>query len=289
MRPVWETLNHTSMVPSRPRWLLLAVVAALLLCSWAPAAVHAAAELVPTNATTAAAADPHAGDHHAGEAAHVEPAAAKAAEAAAPSSFTSAAAAAADDPHAADTHAGEAHAADAHAGEAHAEYALEGEAHTAEEHAAEVAAAGTEAGDSHAGHSHGVSLNSYCEPSCCAAGRVGDGGADSSAWTCEPLHLYNKPCRNHPTLAHSLSPPSSHHPLSSRQTGEALANGEDPCAAAELTDYNLGLHIGSIFILLGVSMAGSLLPVLLHISSRSSAVLAGVKMGTYFGEARVCL
>ena len=65
--------------------------------------------------------------------------------------------------------------------------------------------------------------------------------------------------------------------------------GEDPCAYVALTDYNLGLHIGSVFILLGVSLAGAMLPVVLHISSRSSAVLAAVKMGTYFGAPRACL
>lgn len=51
----------------------------------------------------------------------------------------------------------------------------------------------------------------------------------------------------------------------------------------ELENYNLGMHIGSVFILLGVSLAGALLPVLLHISSKSSIVLTCVKMGTYFG------
>ena len=50
-----------------------------------------------------------------------------------------------------------------------------------------------------------------------------------------------------------------------------------------LQDYNLGLHIGSVFILLGVSAAGALLPVALHISSKSSTVLAIVKLGTFFG------
>lgn len=63
----------------------------------------------------------------------------------------------------------------------------------------------------------------------------------------------------------------------------ALAEGIDPCAAVELENYNLGMHIGSVFILLGVSLAGALLPVLLHISSKSSIVLTCVKMGTYFG------
>ena len=42
-------------------------------------------------------------------------------------------------------------------------------------------------------------------------------------------------------------------------------------------DYSLPLHIASVFILLGVSLAGSLLPILLHITSKHKAVLAAIK------------
>jgi zinc transporter 1/2/3 len=55
------------------------------------------------------------------------------------------------------------------------------------------------------------------------------------------------------------------------------------CSAEALTGYSLGMHIGSVFILLGVSVAGSLLPLALHVSSKSSLVLTAVKLGTYFG------
>lgn len=82
------------------------------------------------------------------------------------------------------------------------------------------------------------------------------------------------------------SSPLRHPPPPSLPAGAALAEGIDPCAAVELENYNLGLHIGSVFILLGVSLAGAMLPVLLHISSKSSIVLTCVKMGTYFGACR---
>lgn len=79
------------------------------------------------------------------------------------------------------------------------------------------------------------------------------------------------------------SPPHPCIPPPTPPAGAALAAGEDPCAAVELQDYNLGLHIGSVFILLGVSLAGAWLPVALHISSKSSTVTNCVKLGTYFG------
>lgn len=67
------------------------------------------------------------------------------------------------------------------------------------------------------------------------------------------------------------------------ELGSVEAARAEVCSKAALEGYNLGLHIGSIFILLGVSAAGAFLPVILHISSKSSFVLAAVKMGTFFG------
>ncbi|KAL4853107.1 40S ribosomal protein S16 [Chlorella vulgaris] len=67
------------------------------------------------------------------------------------------------------------------------------------------------------------------------------------------------------------------------ELGSVQAAKADVCARQASEDYNLGLHIGAVFILLAVSAAGALLPVLLHISSKSSAVLAAIKLGTYFG------
>jgi hypothetical protein len=52
---------------------------------------------------------------------------------------------------------------------------------------------------------------------------------------------------------------------------------EDPCAQDGLEDYNLGLHIGAVFILLGVSLFGSLLPVMLGSKTHNSAVVTSVK------------
>ena len=68
------------------------------------------------------------------------------------------------------------------------------------------------------------------------------------------------------------------------ELGSVEAAKEAVCSQVALEDYNLGLHIGAVFILLGVSAAGALLPVALHISSRSSTVLAVIKLGTFFGE-----
>ena len=68
------------------------------------------------------------------------------------------------------------------------------------------------------------------------------------------------------------------------ELGSVDAARAEVCSQAALEDYDLGLHIGAIFILLGVSAAGALLPVALHISSKSSRVLACIKMGTFFGE-----
>jgi hypothetical protein len=64
---------------------------------------------------------------------------------------------------------------------------------------------------------------------------------------------------------------------------EVLAGDDDPCAQEELRYYNMGLHIGSVFILLGVSLLGSLAPVALHISSTSKNTTTAIRLGTYFG------
>lgn len=45
----------------------------------------------------------------------------------------------------------------------------------------------------------------------------------------------------------------------------------------------MGLHIGSVFILLAVSLLGAFIPVLLHISSDHSVIITIVKLGTFFG------
>lgn len=40
---------------------------------------------------------------------------------------------------------------------------------------------------------------------------------------------------------------------------------EEGCDFEALTDYNMGLHIGSVFILLGVSLLGAFGPTLLKV------------------------
>lgn len=64
---------------------------------------------------------------------------------------------------------------------------------------------------------------------------------------------------------------------------DSLGEGEDPCAKTQLEDYNLGLHIGSVFILLGVSLLGSFLPVVLRITSQHTFTQTFIKLGTFFG------
>lgn len=59
--------------------------------------------------------------------------------------------------------------------------------------------------------------------------------------------------------------------------GEVEEELEDPCAAESLDDYNLGLHIGSVFILLGVSLLGSMLPVILGHKSSNPTIVTLVK------------
>lgn len=52
----------------------------------------------------------------------------------------------------------------------------------------------------------------------------------------------------------------------------------------------MGLHIGSVFILLAVSLAGSLAPVALRLcSTQSTCVSTAIKLGTFFGAPSLCL
>ncbi|KAL4452479.1 hypothetical protein ABPG75_008141 [Micractinium tetrahymenae] len=67
------------------------------------------------------------------------------------------------------------------------------------------------------------------------------------------------------------------------ELGSVDAARDELCNTVANDGYNLGLHIGAVFILLAVSALGAVLPVVLHISSKSSFVLAVVKMGTFFG------
>lgn len=62
------------------------------------------------------------------------------------------------------------------------------------------------------------------------------------------------------------------------------SSGEDPCAAEPLEAYDLPLHIASIFILLAVSLLGSLGPLAVRMSSRHPAVAAAIRLGSFFGE-----
>ena len=55
------------------------------------------------------------------------------------------------------------------------------------------------------------------------------------------------------------------------------SSSADDCEFAGLEDYNLGLHIGAVFILLAVSLLGSLIPVALHIGRHRSAITTAVK------------
>ncbi|EFN50937.1 hypothetical protein CHLNCDRAFT_141589 [Chlorella variabilis] len=58
----------------------------------------------------------------------------------------------------------------------------------------------------------------------------------------------------------------------------------DPCAGpGAQQDYDLPLHLAAVVVLLGVSLAGSLGPVALHLSSASSAVSTAIRLGTFFG------
>ncbi len=57
------------------------------------------------------------------------------------------------------------------------------------------------------------------------------------------------------------------------------------CEAQPLEDYDLGLHIGSVFILLGVSMLGAFSPVMLSIFQHKGIIIA-IRCGT-IGKAMV--
>ncbi|KAI7895194.1 Zinc/iron permease [Mucor mucedo] len=48
------------------------------------------------------------------------------------------------------------------------------------------------------------------------------------------------------------------------QSDESLDADEDACAAIPLEDYNMGLRVGSVFIILATSALGTYLPILLH-------------------------
>ena len=83
----------------------------------------------------------------------------------------------------------------------------------------------------------------------------------------------------------------AHTPSRPPPAAAALARGEDPCAAEELLNYNLSLNIASVFILLGVSLAGSLGPVALsRLAGRAKAgarasgiVSTAITLGSLFG------
>lgn len=53
--------------------------------------------------------------------------------------------------------------------------------------------------------------------------------------------------------------------------------------------YDLPLHIGSVFILLGVSLLGTLAPVVVRLSSRRPAVAAALRLGSFFGKQQVLI
>lgn len=74
------------------------------------------------------------------------------------------------------------------------------------------------------------------------------------------------------------------HGLTDADYAAATARGEDPCASEELVNYDLPLHIASVFILLGVSLLGSLGPVAIRLSAAASpAAATAIRLGSYFG------
>ncbi|KAL4439927.1 hypothetical protein ABPG75_002928 [Micractinium tetrahymenae] len=75
----------------------------------------------------------------------------------------------------------------------------------------------------------------------------------------------------------------SHGGVTEAEYDAAVAAGEDPCAAEPLDKYDLPLHIASAFILLAVSLLGSLGPLVLRLSSRRPAVVAAIRLGSFFG------
>lgn len=78
------------------------------------------------------------------------------------------------------------------------------------------------------------------------------------------------------------TPAATHH----THAPAAGAAVEQPCPMAAPEDYSISLHIAAVFILLGVSLLGSLAPVALHLSGRSRSVTTAVKFGTFFGACR---
>ncbi|KAI7846040.1 hypothetical protein COHA_000407 [Chlorella ohadii] len=151
------------------------------------------------------------------------------------------------------------------------------------------------AADSHADHDHDHD-HAHEAPAATQSPAAENGTAVTAAAAAADDHAHEEEGHDHAAEAtaagtdahdHAGEEGGSHaghsHGISVTDYCAALAEGIDPCAYTELENYNLGLHIGSVFILLGVSLAGALLPVLLHISSKSSLVLTCVKMGTYFG------
>lgn len=118
-------------------------------------------------------------------------------------------------------------------------------------------------GHDHAGHSHGITQEDYGER----------GGRFSGEQRQSPLAAADA----------TRAPPVV-------RADAALARGEDPCAAEDLLSYDLPLHIGSVFILLGVSLAGSLGPIALSRlgggkagSRRSSVISTTITLGSLFG------
>lgn len=56
----------------------------------------------------------------------------------------------------------------------------------------------------------------------------------------------------------------------------AVSDDEGGCDFEGLTNYRMGLHIGAVFILLGVSLLGAFAPMFLHFI-RHPAARAGLK------------
>ncbi|KAI3438305.1 hypothetical protein D9Q98_000739 [Chlorella vulgaris] len=176
-----------------------------------------------------------------------------------------------EEDHAHDDHADEPAASDGHV---HGEddHAHDGAAHqdeaaaaTDDDHADEPAASD--------GHVHGEDDHAH-------DGAAHQDEAATAAATDEHNHSHDEG-DSHAGHAHGVS--MLEFAAVAAELGSVQAAKADVCARQTIEDYNLGLHIGAVFILLAVSAAGALLPVLLHISSKSSAVLAAIKLGTYFG------
>jgi hypothetical protein len=63
--------------------------------------------------------------------------------------------------------------------------------------------------------------------------------------------------------------------LSGEET--AAADEASECDKEALEDYNLGMHIGSIFIMMAVSALGGSIPVLLHVSTKHTRIITLIK------------